>query len=167
MAPARLYPVGVRTLIGVLGITAAALAAAPAVSGCSAAGAASAVNITSAYVPQPSQPGQTVGYLVIRNNGVADELLSAQTSVGGKVLFRAPVPGGRQLVMHSVAAIPIPAHSTTQLIPNSFHLLITGAGPMSSGKDITLQLRFAHAGIVKILALVTDPETGGDSYFLN
>lgn len=149
-------------------MAAAALAALPAVSGCSvSANAASAVNITSAYVPQPSKAGQTVGYLVIRNNGESDELLSAQTSVGGKVAFRAPIPGTKQLTMHSVPMIPIPAHATTQLIPDSYHLLITGAGPMHDGKDITLRLRFAHAGMVTILALITDPESGGDSYFLN
>jgi periplasmic copper chaperone A len=161
--------VGVRRLTSVLAIAGAALLAALAVSGCSAVGTdGSSVAIASAYVPQPTTPGVTVAYLVIRNNGAADRLLSVHTSVGGKVAFRAPVHTGvQQLAMHTVPDIPIPADSTTQLIPNSFHLLITGAGPMQDGKDIYLRLTFARAGTITVLALVTNPESGGGSYFLN
>jgi len=90
------------------------------------------------------------------------------TSVGGAVEFRAPVrPGASPVIMHTVADIPIPANSMTRLIPDSYHLLITGGGPMHDGKDITLRLTFAHAGTITILALVTNPESGGASYFLN
>jgi copper(I)-binding protein len=69
--------------------------------------------------------------------------------------------------MHTVASIPVAANSTTQLIPNSYHLLITGTGPMHDGKDIQLTLKFAHGAPVTIYALVTNPQNGGASYFLN
>ena len=71
------------------------------------------------------------------------------------------------LSMHTVAYIPIPADSLVQLNPDSYHLLITGAGPMHDGKDIMLQLTFANAGTITVIALVTNPESGGGSYFLN
>ena len=48
------------------------------------------------------------------------------------------------MVMHTVKDIPIPADATTQLIPNSYHLLITDPGAMHDGKDIYLTLTFAH-----------------------
>jgi copper(I)-binding protein len=70
-------------------------------------------------------------------------------------------------VMHTVTSIPIPADATLQLIPNSYHLLISGTGPMHDGKDIKLTLTFAHAAPVTIYALVTNPGSGGSSYFLN
>jgi hypothetical protein len=38
---------------------------------------------------------------------------------------------------------------------------------MQDGKDIKLTLTFAHSGPITILALVTNPESGGSSYFLN
>jgi hypothetical protein len=38
---------------------------------------------------------------------------------------------------------------------------------MHDGKDIMLQLTFANAGTITVIALVTDPESGGSSYFLN
>ena len=156
-----------RRLTSVLGIAAAVLLALG-VSGCATASAASSISVSSAYVPQPSTPGTTVAYLDIRNNGHADRLVSVHTSVGGTVQLRAP--GARHagvLTMHTVAYIPIAADSLTQLNPDSYHLLITGAGPMHDGKDIMLQLTFAGAGTITIIALVTNPESGGSSYFLN
>ncbi len=158
----------VRALTRVSRTAGAVLLAVLVVAGCASARATASVAIASAYVPQPTTPGTTVAYLEIRNNGPADRLLSAQTSVGGHVQLRAP--GARHagaLTMHTVTAIPIPADAMTRFNPDSFHLLITGAGPMRDGKDITLTLTFANAGTVTILAMVTDPESGGSSYFLN
>ncbi len=61
----------------------------------------------------------------------------------------------------------IPAKSFVGLDPNGSHLLVTDSGRMKAGTEITLTLVFAHAGPVSVPALVTDPETGGGSYFLN
>ena len=74
----------------------AALAAAG-VAGCCRASAGPSMALATAYVAQPTVPGETVGYLVIRNNGGRDRLISARTSVGGKVAFgaRATRPGTR------------------------------------------------------------------------
>jgi len=69
--------------------------------------------------------------------------------------------------MHTIGSISIPAHSTVAMVPDGYHMLITGAGPIRGGKDITLTLVFAHAGRVLVVAQVTDPSTGGSTYFLN
>jgi len=125
---------------------------------------------TAAYVQVPSTPGQsTVGYLDIRNNGSeSDELLSVTTSVGGTVELRAPdSEDASPVIMHTVSDISVPAGTMVQLVPNSYHLLISGAEPLVDGKDITLSLKFEHAGTVTVLALVTNPNNGGGSYFLN
>jgi len=132
-----------RRLTSVLAIAGAVLLASLGVSGCATASAASALGITSAYVPM-------------------------HTSVGGTVQLRAP--GARHagvVSMHTVADIPIPANSLIRFNPDSYHLLITGAGTMHDGKDIMLQLTFANAGTITVIALVTNPESGGSSYFLN
>jgi periplasmic copper chaperone A len=160
--------VTVRALTRVFLTAGAVLLAVLVVTGCASARATASIAVASAYVPQPTKPGTTVAYLEIRNNGPADKLLSAQTSVGGQVQLRAP--GARHagaLTMHTVTEIPIAAEAMTRFNPISFHLLITGAGPMRDGKDITLKLTFANAGTVTILAMVTNPESGGSSYFLN
>ena len=157
-----------RRLRSVLGIAGAALLALLVVTGCATANAASSIKVASAYVPQSTTPGVTVAYLDIRNSGKPDRLISAQTSVGGTVQLRAPVARHAGiLTMHTVSGIPIPANSMTLLNPDSDHLLITGAGPMHDGKDIMLRLTFANAGTVTVIAMVTNPESGGSSYFLN
>jgi periplasmic copper chaperone A len=154
----------VRKLAGFLGCL-AGISALTAVSGCSAVGPVGAGN---AFIPSPITPGTTVAYLEIRNNGAADELLSAQLSVGGTVTLRAPVTDGTQVMsMRSVSDIPIPADSTVHLAPNSYHLLITGVTGLQNGQAITLTLRFEHAGTISVIALVTNPQSGGSSYFLN
>jgi periplasmic copper chaperone A len=154
-----------RRLTSVASIASAMLAAAIALTGCASS---TQIAITSAYVPQPTTPGTTVAYLDIRNNGRADRLVAASTSVGGTVQLRARVesPTGA-LVMRPVPDIPIPADSLVRLNPDSYQLLITGAGPMHDGKDIWLRLTFADAGTISVLAQVTNPQTGGSSYFLN
>lgn len=134
--------------------------------GCYArASAAPAISLSTAFVPQPTG-GRTVGYLLIRNNGGRDRLVSARTSAGGRVAFAAPVRGGSSSV-HTVPSVPIPADSVVRFNPGGLHLLITGTGRLPGGKDITLTLTFAHAGAVSVTAQVTNPQTGGSSYFLN
>jgi copper(I)-binding protein len=147
---------------------AAGLAAAVGLAGCAAAAApvVHPIQIGTSYVPVPASPGTTVAYVVIRNNGRADRLMTAHTSAGGRVAFRAPARPGA-VTMHTVGSIAIPAHSTVAMVPDGYHMLITGAGPIRGGKDITLTLVFAHAGRVSVVAQVTDPATGGSSYFLN
>jgi copper(I)-binding protein len=150
------------------GVAGAGLLAALGLTGCASATAAPSISVASAYVPHPSKPGTTVAYLAIRNNGAADRLVAVHTSVGGKVLLRAPLSrNGGTRTMRTVPDIPIAARAMTRLNPDGDDLLITGAGPMRSGKDITLRLTFANAGTVTVIAMVTDPESGGDSYFLN
>lgn len=147
----------------------AACAAAAAMSGCTASvSAGPSLAVTSAYVPIPAQatPHTTVAFLDIRNDGGADQLIAARTSVGGKVVFSAPV-GQDATVMKNVPVIAIPAASTVRLLPNDAHLLITGAGPLRAGKDITIVLTFARAGNLSVVAQVTDPENGGSGYFNN
>ena len=59
------------------------------------------------------------------------------------------------------------AEAAVAMVPDGYHLLITGAGPIRGGKDITLTLVFAHAGQVSVVTQVTNPSSGGSSYFLN
>jgi periplasmic copper chaperone A len=158
-SPGRLARTAAAGLLMVLGA---------ALSGCAGQAAASSprMELATAYVGQPQGSDITDAYLVIRNTGNADRLISATTSVGGTVTLRGPV-GGQTTAMRTVSFIPMPGHALVRLDPNGFHLVISGARPMKSGTNITLTLRFAHAGIFRVPAEVTNPQTGGSSYFLN
>ena len=124
------------------------------------------IKLSSAQVTQPSATGVTDVYVDVQNNGPADQIVGARISVGGTVTLRSPVRAGRRRDAHRRAH----RHSGQDLHgldPNGSHLLVTDAGQMKSGTVITLTLVFAHAGAVSVPALVTNPETGGGSYFLN
>ena len=124
------------------------------------------IQLATAYVGQPQGASPTDAYLVIRNNGPADRLTSARTSAGGAVTLRGPVRGAPSM-MRDVSSISVPARTLLRLDPNGYHLVITGSRPMKAGTEITVTLVFAKAGSFKVAAEVTNPETGGGSYFLN
>jgi copper(I)-binding protein len=148
-------------------MTAALVAGLGTVAGCAAqAGASQSIQVSTAFVPVPSSRDITVAYVVIRNNGTADRLVAVHTSVGGRVTFRT-AHGPNASVMTTIASVRIPGHATLAMRPDGIHMLITGARPMHGGKDITLTLEFAHGGPVSVVAQVTNPESGGSSYFLN
>ena len=149
------------------GASAAVLAGAVLVGGCGAAPRSGPViQLTSAQVTQPNVAGTTEAYVDVQNNGPADKIIAARLSVGGRVMLRSPARPG-VVVMRTVASIVIPAMSSVGLDPNGSHLLVVRAGRMKAGTEITLTLVFAHAGPISVPALVTNPETGGSSYFLN
>jgi copper(I)-binding protein len=143
------------------------LAGGSALAGCAQqADAAASIELGTAYVAVPGSSDVTQAYLVIRNNGPADRLVSARTSVGGRVTFREPSRHGKS-AMQTVPDIGIPADSLLRLSPDGSHLVIVGAGPMKGGTQITLTLVFAKGGTMSVEAEVTNPESGGSSYFLN
>jgi copper(I)-binding protein len=123
------------------------------------------LSLLSAQVTEPNS-GITDAYVIVQNKGPAVSLIGARSSAGGTVALRLPLKTGL-VVMRTVPSIVIPAHSLFRLDPSGAHLLITGSGPMKAGTEITLTLIFAHAGSVSAPAMVTNPSTGGASYFLN
>jgi copper(I)-binding protein len=136
--------------------------------GCAQRAVASAptIELATAYVGAPRAAHPTDAYLVIRNNGPADKLIAVHSSAGGTVTMRGPAGNGRA-ALRNLSAVAIPSHTLTRLSPNGYHLVITGSRPMKAGTDITLTLVFAKAGSFQVQAEVTNPETGGSSYFLN
>jgi copper(I)-binding protein len=86
--------------------------------------------------------------------------------VGGHVTLRSPAHSG-EVVMRTVQSVTIPAKSFVRLDPDGSHLLVTDAGPMRNGTEITLTLVFAREGSFSVPAMVTNPQSGGASYFLN
>ncbi len=147
---------------GLLAIVGTCLAA-----GCAApAQAGPTIKLSSAQVTEPGPSGITDVYVDVQNNGPKTKLVGARLSVGGRVTLRSPVHPG-QVEMRTVSAITIPAKSLVGLDPNASHLLVTDAGHMRAGTEITLTLVFAHLGAFSVAAMVTNPESGGSSYFLN
>jgi copper(I)-binding protein len=156
-----------RRAVARAGLGVMALAVAAALAGCAQrADASPLIELGTAYVGQAQGTSPTDAYLVIRNDGTADRLVSASSSAGGTVTLVGPESANPD-VMRAVTAVGIPGHTLIRLTPNSYHLMISDSRPMKSGTEITLTLRFARAGSFQVAAEVTNPQTGGSSYFLN
>jgi copper(I)-binding protein len=106
-------------------------------------------------------------YFVLANNGPADQLVAAHSSAGGKVLMLDPgMTSATSLSdVRTLREITFAGHATTKLDPTGAHLEIVDSGPLQQGTDITLTLVFAHAGPIKVLAQVSNPQTGNSGYF--
>jgi copper(I)-binding protein len=149
----------VASLLAVCGLCLAAGCAVPAQAG-------PVIQLSSAQVTLPGASRITDVYVDVQNNGPQTRLIAARLSVGGRITLRSPIHSG-DVEMRSVPFIRIPAKSFIGLDPNGPHLLVTDAGPMRGGTEITLTLVFAHAGTFSVTAMVTNPQSGGASYFLN
>jgi copper(I)-binding protein len=162
------YPRGRLRPLARAGTGGLALALGLALAGCAGAAEASGprIQLDTATVNSSAGSSPKDAYLEIRNNGATDKLISASSSAGGTVTLSGPTDGNPAL-MRAVSAITVPGHALIRLVPNGYHLVITGSRPMKSGTDITLTLRFAHSGTYQIPAAVTNAQTGGSSYLLN
>ena len=127
---------------------------------------APAIELVTAYVGVPQHGNPTDAYVAIRNNGTANRLVAVRTSVGGTVTMRGPA-GSSVDVQRDFSSVPIPGHTLVHMNPTTYHLVISGSRPMKAGTEITLTLVFAHHGSYQVQAEVTNPQTGGASYFLN
>jgi len=165
LAAGRARVAGIRVGAGAGLIASVGLIAAAGLAGCSGAQASSVpIKVASAYVLQSTSAGVTDGYLVIQNAGSVDRLLAVRSSAGGTIIPRGPIAPGTTAVQ-TVSALRIPGHSLVRLDPGDIHLVVTGSRPMRQGTNVTLTLVFARAGIIKVAAEVTNPQTGGNTYF--
>ncbi|WP_226341111.1 copper chaperone PCu(A)C [Gemmobacter serpentinus] len=107
-------------------------------------------------------PGAPVagGFVTITNAGNADDVLT-----GGQATFAAEVQvhemameGDVMKMRHLPDGLPIPAGSSIDLKPGSFHLMFMGLKqPLTEGETVTVDLTFEKAGTVTLPLAVMGP----------
>ena len=107
----------------------------------------------------------TAVYLTIKNNGVADTLLSAtvDASVAGMAQVHEVVTNGGTMVMQELkAGLPIPANGTVELKSGSYHIMVMNVKkPIATGDIVPITLVFDKAGSVVVKAPGQDDTSGG------
>jgi copper(I)-binding protein len=97
-------------------------------------------------------------YLVIRNLGGPDELLSARAPASGRIVLARrgiqPLSAGGGL-----PALAIPARGTTSLSPLGADLVLISPGSLQVGQTVPVTLTFRHAGRITVQFLVTPAGT--------
>jgi len=97
-------------------------------------------------------------YLVIKNLGGPDELVSARAPASRRVLLvrRGTQPLG---VGGPRPALAIPGHATTSLSPLGTDIVLISPGPLQVGGTVPVTLTFRHAGSITVQFAVTPAGT--------
>ena len=98
-------------------------------------------------------PGARVagGYLLIRNRGAADRLVSASSPAAAKVELHVHVNDNGVMKMRQVRGYDVPAKGEFELKPGGAHLMFVDIKrPFKEGEKIPATLRFEKAGEIKV-----------------
>lgn len=119
------------------------------------------ISVSLAAVPAPASGGDAAStapaYLTIRNlSGTADILLSASSPAAARVITTGT---STQHPAGPASEVAIPAHATISLNPFGPDLVLIRPRALIAGQVVLLRLRFQHAGMVTVRALVTPPGT--------
>lgn len=88
-------------------------------------------------------------YVLVRNSGEADRIVSAQASIKGMVELHEVVTEGATSKMQKVDGIDVPANGEVELKTGSYHVMMMNVSPeMETGDEVTVTLKFEKAGEV-------------------
>ncbi len=96
-------------------------------------------------------PGAKVagGYMLIRNRGAADKLVSASSPSAGKVELHVHINDNGVMKMREVPGYEVPAKGQFELKPGGAHLMFMDLKrPFKEGEKVTVKLKFEKAGEV-------------------
>jgi copper(I)-binding protein len=94
-------------------------------------------------------PGATVagGYMLIRNPGAADRLVSASSPAAAKVELHVHINDNGVMKMREVPGYDVPAKGSFELKPGGAHLMFMDIKrPFKEGERVPVKLRFEKAG---------------------
>lgn len=102
--------------------------------------------------PAPPMAANGSAYLVINNQGRADDvLLGASTPLAERVEIHTHLMDGDMMKMRQLKSLPIPAGETVSLAPGGHHLMLMGLKQAPQlGDRFPLTLRFEQAGEVEV-----------------
>lgn len=122
---------------------------------------AAPIVVTDAFVRPPVPPTQLAAayFTVYNTTSVDDTLLSVATGAGSTAELHKEVNG----VMTAISGgVVIPAHGSLVLSVGKGHVMIGGLfGPLKAGQLVNIELTFANAGPVDVVAPVKPFGTGG------
>lgn len=115
------------------------------------------VSVESPWVREaPPTAKMLASYMVLRNNGDANEILKSATAKGFKrvEIHRTMIKDGIAS-MEAQNSLSIPAKDSVALMPGGYHLmLIDGDHPLKAGESVELSLTFDNQKTLEVQAPV-------------
>ncbi len=105
----------------------------------------------------PNGRDVTAGYILIKNQGGKDQLLSASSPLIEDIEIHEHIEEDGMMQMREVDILPIPENGQVVFRPGGYHLMMFGVPDVKKGQKIELVLHFKVAGPKSILALVGKP----------
>lgn len=123
-------------------LLAAVIAAFPAMA------SAADLEISNAFLRAAPVATAGAGYVVIKNNGTADDtLVGAEADISKKVELHTHIKDGDVMRMRPVASIPVPAGGGAELKTGGDHIMFIGLNrQLKEGEVVEVTLVFAKAG---------------------
>ena len=122
-------------------------------------GAAGGITASDAWArPSPMMERAGAAYLVIQNNGAAeDRLLSVESDIAKTIELHETQESGGMLEMSPVPNVPVPANGKAELKPGGFHVMLIGLNrELKVGDKVQLALNFEKAGKIPVTAEVKE-----------
>lgn len=118
------------------------------------------VQVSNAWsIPIPASSKNAAAYLVIKNGGPADELLSIDSPAADMMQMHDITKEDGQMKMLHMPTVPIPENGEVIFEPGGMHMMLVGLKQtMDQGKEYELTLTFRDAGAIKTTALVTNEQ---------
>lgn len=151
--------VSVAWLMAALALAACGGASGSSTSGSSTGGPSTGgISVSDAWVRNPPISDQPdAAYLVIQNNGAADQLLSITSDIAQTIELHESMESNGMMQMSPVPSIPIPANGKVELKPGGFHIMLIGLKqPLKTGDKVQLTLNFEKAGKIPVTADVRE-----------
>jgi len=127
--------------------------------------AAAQIKVEEAWM-RATPPGAKIaaGYLIVRNAGAADRLISVSSPAAERVETHITARDGDILRMREVKGYDVPAKGMLELKPGGSHLMFVNVkAPLKEGTSVPATLKFQRAGEVK-LEFQVRPLAGGEHH---
>ncbi|MFJ4189963.1 copper chaperone PCu(A)C [Kitasatospora sp. NPDC089509] len=111
------------------------------------AGGPARLSVADSYIPLPPAGGMGAGYLTVRNDGGADELVKVTSPAAESVTMHRSTAS----TMEQVNSLDVPAHGALQLARGGTHLMIMGWQKAPAlGDELEFDLTFAKSGTISV-----------------
>ncbi len=102
--------------------------------------------------------GNGAAYIVLKNGGAADRLVSAKSDAARAVELHTMEMSGNTMQMRPVEGIDVPANSQVELKPGGYHVMLIGLNKELKPNDtFDVRLQFEKAGPVDVKVQVRQP----------
>lgn len=104
-------------------------------------------------------------YVLVRNNGAEDRIVSAKASINGMVQLHETVTQGSTSSMQEVdGGIVVPANGEVELVTGGYHVMLMNVTPeLKVGDEVTITLTFEHAGEASFTVKAEQRSAAGES----